>query len=367
MIDARRKLALPAWLAEADRALAVASREVRLVQAATPRDYDHVVAQAASRWEAGDEVDIVAGYDARAVRPELARGLDALARMLEGEGALGAIYAERARELVHEISMIEAVGTPRFVTLARERHAPRSAGERGDRERADAWARAWLAAPRESEPERLERWTDDAGDPESMLSRMRAEVGARRLPMRVVVLAGLASLAATADDAILVAPRVRVSDEAVRRTVAHEVDGHALPLVRASRQRLGVFAFGTARGVDEQEGRALAIERARGHFKPRRLRELATRHLAASSVLEGAAFVDAARDAISRGASARTAVSVAARVCRGGGLAREIAYLVSLARYDRLVAGRSGADDVMASGRVGISAISTLSAWVEPD
>ena len=105
--------------------------------------------------------------------------------------------------------------------------------------------------------------TCDETDPRSLLAAMSREAGRCKLPMRVVVEPSLASLAATGDGVIFVAAEqwIRVRD--VERTVLHEIAGHALPRARAASAPLGIFAFGTARGIDDQEGRALLIERRR--------------------------------------------------------------------------------------------------------
>ena len=191
---------------------------------------------------------------------------------------------------------------------------------------------------------------------------MSREAGRCKLPMRVVVEPSLASLAATGDGVIFVAAErwIRVRD--VERTVLHEIAGHALPRARAVSAPLGIFALGTARGTDDQEGRALLIERAAGFLDGSRRRELGLRHLGARATLDGATFVDVVELLLEHRAPLESAMRIASRVQRGGpgagGLAREIIYIPSLLRVERLLFEPHGTgsstriDDAMAGGRI---------------
>ena len=147
----------------------------------------------------------------------------------------------------------------------------------------------------------------------------------------------------------------------VERTVLHEIAGHALPRARAATAPLGIFAFGTARGIDDQEGRALLIERAAGFLDGSRRRELGLRHLGARATLEGATFVDVVELLLGQRAPIGSAVRIASRVQRGGpgagGLAREIIYIPSLLRVEDSFrphgkGGSTRVDDTMAGGRI---------------
>ena len=69
------------------------------------------------------------------------------------------------------------------------------------------------------------------------------------------------------------------------------------------RAKLGIFRIGTARGSDDQEGRALALEKAAGLFDGHRRREIALRHAAARAVEDRADFVATARLLLDRAAA----------------------------------------------------------------
>jgi hypothetical protein len=342
----------PAWIAAADRALGVAVDEVRLIRAVTAENAADEAARIESAWDAGLEPSPKLRYPTVAVRPELRDALERLALTVEDEGPLGMVYAERARELALEADMIGAVGSFALRKLAAKRFVRRGPGDADDRARADALAGTWAALA--AEPQNGDRivTSDDERDPESLVSRLRAEIGQRRLPMRVVVQPGLASLAATADGAIVVAAGRPMGTRDVARTVLHEVEAHALPRIRAIEQPIGIFAIGTASGLDDQEGRALVLERRGGFLVPSRLRELGFRHLAAAATLTGASFVEVARMLRERGAEPRSAARIAMRVQRGGGLAREIVYLPAFVRVGRALASDPVVEPVMARGRI---------------
>lgn len=356
---------LPPWVAAADRALTMVQGEVQLIRAVTADNAVEEMSRLLQAWELGESASPRWRYSPVNVRSELRGALDRLAEAVENQPPLGAIYAERARELALEVELIEAVGSLRFRKLAARRYLPEGPTADQDRARADALASAWaMTAPEESD-ERLVV-SDDASDPDSLLSMLRAEIGRRQLPLRVVVQPGLASLAAMAEDVVVIAEgrKVRPSDAA--RTVLHEIEAHALPRLRANDERLGIFVFGTAGGLDDQEGRALVLERQAGFFRPSRLRELGFRHLAASATLEGASFVEVVRMLRERSAPLRTAVRIAARVQRGGGLAREIVYLPAYVRVGRALREKAVVEEVMARGRIAAScaeAVGAVEGW----
>jgi hypothetical protein len=193
---------------------------------------------------------------------------------------------------------------------------------------------------------------------------MREEIGCRRLPLRVVVKENIASLAATGDGFVQVAAGKLLTRRDVERTVLHEVDGHAAPRVLASDVPLGIFALGTARGTDDQEGRALWLERAHGFLDHGRRREIALRHVAARAVEARADFVATVRLLQGHGAPLDTALRVSARVHRGGGLARESVYLPALLRVADAVARDHTLDRVLRVGRVSVDAAPVLAAYV---
>jgi hypothetical protein len=352
-----------AWVSSSDRALTAAAGQVRLIRAATPNNADDELALLERAFRRGVPRLPRWQYDPLPVPPELPRALQALATFLEKEPPLGPIYAARARELFLEAALLDAIGTPRLTATARQRFLGASPEEREDTKRADELAAEWTsAAPDTKERAANERdalvCSSDANDPRSLLSRLSNEVGRKRLPMRVVTQPGMASLAATGDGVILVAENKWLGRRDVERTVLHEIEGHALPRSRAAGAPLGIFAIGTARGIDDQEGRAVAIEEKAGFLDDARKFELGCRHLGARAALEGADFPEVVCLLGARGAVLEDALRIAARVQRGsqgmGGLAREVVYLPARCKVERLLRGPDGRkiEDVMQGGRI---------------
>jgi hypothetical protein len=366
-----------AWVTSSDRALTMAAGQIRLIQAVTPSNAETELAELTQAFRRGAPRQPRWRYDAPPVPPELPRALEELALFLDKQPPLGPLYAARARELCLEAALVGATGTPRLTAMARARFL--TSAPRDDAEQADELALRWTSGPALDIAHAANRFTEheqdtaedvgdhgsdrpvrscDAKNPRSLLSRLTTEVGRKRLPMRVCVQGGMASLAATGDGVILVARNQWLRRRDVERTVLHEIEGHALPRARAARAPLALFAFGTARGIDDQEGRAITIEERAGFLDNARKFELGCRHLGARATLEGADFADIVRLLCARGAVIESALRIAARVQRGsqgdGGLAREIVYLPARCRVERLLRGPQGheVEQVMRGGRI---------------
>ncbi|EYF04324.1 tyrosine/phenylalanine carboxypeptidase domain-containing protein [Chondromyces apiculatus] len=391
-----RTAPLPDWLPVADRALAEAALRVRVVGATTPVNLGDELARLTDLWTRSGPTMPHFVY---APPPSLGNLRAVLARvvtLLDGEAALGKLYAARALELDAEATVCEAAGSPECWASARRRYAPRDTFD----DAADDLAAGWIAeaappgdTPQDSHPGPHRAvspahpdppdhpglaaspaaparstdgstWSDDEGDPRSLVSRMRQEVGIRRLPVRVMVLS-IAPLAATGDGVIQVAARRRLLCDDVERTVLHEIEGHAVPWVRSRERPLGIFTFGTRWGSDDQEGRALRIEQDAGFLRGARRRELALRHLAARSVACSADFVETARLLLATGkAHLQDALRITARVHRGGGLGREVVYLPALLRVEHALTAQPDLDVLLGAGRVAVDAAPVLAPWV---
>jgi len=289
---------------------------------------------------------------------ELLVPLEAVAEQATTAGPLGALYGARAAELVLEARVVEAVGTTVFRDCARERF-PVDSSAHG--RRADELARGWveLSVP----PVSRCVVSEDDRDPASLVSVVRALVGSMRLPMRVSTTSDLACTAATGDGFILVQRGIRQRPESARRVALHEVLGHAAPRLRAKSESIGLFALGTARGSEDEEGRALLIEERHDLLDAERRRELGVRHLAALAVRDGADWVETVRQSLRFGCSPRESVRVAARVLRGGGLAREIIYMPARERVRSALESDPLIEDWLERGRVGVESARALAYW----
>lgn len=338
--------------------LADAVRRVRVISTSTPENLRAEIERLTALPElAPAELRYPSPPDLSELRAMLTR----LAQELEQGDEIEKLYAGRARELELEAAVCEAKPGPARHAAARARYARRDIFD----DEADALAERWLQEPTPaSSPERSIR-SDDDRDPRSLLRRFREEIGARRLPVRLLMTKNLASLAAAGDGFVQIIAGRDLSVADVERTVHHELEGHVQPLLRAERQVLSIFWIGTAHGSDDQEGRALVLEEQRGFLDFGRRRELSLRHVAARSVARGADFVSVARDLEARGADRADALRVTARVQRGGGLAREAVYLPAFLRVGALVKRYPELDRALAHGKVGAPAAAVLARHVE--
>jgi hypothetical protein len=354
-------------LAPVERLLVQAAREIRVLAALTPLDAHRERARLAAALRTGQSMTPAWSYRSTD-HSGVQRALAAAAKELElGRcGPPSPLYLGRARELLLEAALSGAAGSPRLVALACERFA---AAGRVHAASASRLCEAWLCGP--APPEHgAPAEPSDSPHPRSLLSRMRAAVHEARLPFRVVATPSLAPLAATGDATIYVATGRSVTEEDAIRTVMHEVDGHARPRARAPFTRSILFRAGTARGADDQEGRALLLEERAGLLGPRRRRQLAARHRAVEAMQDGASFADVAFTLVrAHGLEAMEAIVAAERAFRGGngrsgGLGRERVYLEALLRVKAHLAAHPTDEPVLASGQVAVDAAPALRPFV---
>jgi hypothetical protein len=348
-----------------EKLLVRAAGEVRMLAATSPLDASAERARLVEALRAGKPTSPRWTY-APVGHDELRRGLDAAERALAAETPtpLCVAHLDRVRELAVEAALCAASGTPALAHLARERFgAPAQPVLR----EASATCAAWLAEPC---PEPGPVLLSDDTDPRSLLSRMRAEVGRLRLPFVVVVQPSLAPLAATGDQAILVAAGRPVSEQDVERTVLHEIDGHVRPRVRARGAPLVLLRVGTARGTDDQEGRALLLEERARLLGARRRRQLAARHRAVEAMLGGATFAEVTMTLMrDHDVTAEEAVVCGERAFRGSdgmrpGLGRERVYLESFVRVRAYLAARPEDERILAAGQVSLEALEAMAPFV---
>jgi hypothetical protein len=358
----REGTATPAsGVGELDRALARAAREVRLLAAMTPQNLAEQRARLARDLGRGATAAPRFAY-AGADRTEVRRALEAMAHLASRvvEPPLAHVYLARIEELALEARIAEAAGTPRLGELARSRFAEDDAKSAL---LASDLAAEWLRLPSQVASEA--RTHSDAEVEGSLLSMMRREVGARRLPFAVETSASLLSRAATGERTIWVSRGKLLTEEEARRTVLHEIEGHALPRVRAASRR-PIFSIGTARGADDQEGFALRVEERAGAMGSGRRRELGARHWAVERMSAGADFADVARALVrEHDIAPDSALDVTERAFRGSdgrgpGLGRERVYIGAWLRVSAHLARRPTDEAVLASGQVAVHWIPAL-------
>jgi hypothetical protein len=351
-----RRHSLERILARAERSIALLDR-CRALNAASERE------RLLADWRRGRE-SRPAWIHARGPDLRDARAaLDLVADRASAAGAWGRLYAERAAELAAEAAIADALGRPEFTERAARRFPLDRSADGAD---AEAIARAWCAEPPPPEDELDRHRSDDESDPESLISALRRAVGIHRLPFRVVISAELPCAAATGDGVLLVRAGVWHSPPEVRRITLHEIEAHAMPRMRARGESLGLYRVGTARGSDDEEGRALILEERAGLLDARRKHQLARRHRATIALRHGADWVETVRLLRRLGASLAEAIDLACRAHRGGGLGREIVYLTARARVLRALERDPEIESWMARGRISVDAAPILRSLGKP-
>jgi hypothetical protein len=347
----------------ADDVAAVAGRlkqletTIALLDRVRPLNLTSELTRQTRGFEGGQRLEPHFAYGPRVQLREPRRELLELATRLDAQDTEARLLAERARELELEAELAEHVGEPAFAALARRRFplpdVPAVTAK---------LAEQFLTAPagtKSAESSELLHDSNDARDPHSLWSELSRRLQAERWAVRIEVVVGLVSLAAVADGVVRVRAGARLSAETARRIALHEVEGHVRP--RISGQLLGgVFVAGSARASEDEEGRAILLEERAGLLDAERRRDLARRFLAAESLRGGAEFWDTVALLGQRGATLPSAVELASRVHRGGGLGRELIYLVGYQRVAVALARRPELERVLVSGRVALDAAEAL-------
>lgn len=338
-----------------ERLLGRAERAIALLERCRPLNVVHAQAEVQAAWQRDEPSAPDWQYASVPELSGLRAGLEGMVDKLAAAGPWGGLYAARAAELYTEAAAAEALDSGSFRELAALRF-PVGAGP--DAAQAEQWALDWTEAT--LEPPSSTTASDDELDPKSLFSAMRRAVGQRRLPFRVLLREDLPSAAATGDGVILVKAGARYRALDVERIVVHEIEGHALPRLRARHERLGLYRIGTAGGSDDEEGRALLLEQRGGYLDAARSAELGRRHLAALALRRGADYVETAQLLLDRGAALEDALRITSRVHRGGGLGRELVYLTALSRVGRAFERDGGLESFLERGRIAVGAARVL-------
>jgi uncharacterized protein (TIGR02421 family) len=340
--------------------LAIA-REARIFPALTPTNATSERARLIEAVARGETPTPRWEITRRRVDPAVWRAVDEIRRLARARipRPLAELYLARVDELEVDLAMIEAVGDPVQVRpLAARRFGT------GMREvelddgpvRVNAVARGLLERLAPAEETR-------SVPPEDLASALRAAmraVGLGRLEVRIDP--RLVAGAATGDRGVFLAAR-RFGRTEARRLVVHEVLGHAVAAANAARQPLRLFEVGTAGSFADQEGLAICLEEAAGVLDAHRLRVLAARVIATDRVHAGASFGETTRYLHrSHGFSPEVSVLVAERAYRGGGVARDAAYLYGYLRVRGALRRRAATVDALRAGRIGLD---DLAMWSE--
>jgi hypothetical protein len=320
-------------------------------------------------------------YRPRRTPREVRRALDEARSLAPGSPAAD-LYLARLDELELDLQLLESLGVPRQVRpLAARRYGTGAARVRDADGRvvtaaeaarrilevgaADRDASRALAGAYGREPSLAADGPADgpAGAP-SAAAVVRAVVRAAGLDAEVRVEPRLAATAAAGERTVLLAAR-RFSEHDAVRVAIHEVLGHLTAAANARAQPMRLLEVGTAGCFGDQEGVALTLEEHAGLLDAPRARTLAARVLATDRMHAGVPFGDTARALVrEHGFSPEASVAIAERAYRGGGVARDAAYLVGWLRVRAALAGGAATLDELRSGRVGVPDVDRLRALV---
>lgn len=314
--------ALPPTIARLREAVRRAASTCPLAQAVVPTN------AASERKREHGTYAVPAWTYARADLDDRLAALEALSAVLAGlaPSPLAALYGDRVNELVHHTRLAAAVGTPAFSPLVAQRRLPL--------EDALEVARVWaLERPEFTPPRAL-----TSGKGATLETALRERLAALRIDWPVLVRPAMAALAATGDGFVAVAADRLVTEEAIARTVEHEIEGHVRPRFEASRCDHLLEGIGSAGGTDAQEGWAIVCEERSGHLTPTRKHELAWRTIAAARMRGGEDFSNIFHALENEAGLPRPhARALAERLFRGSlgtlpGLGREAAYVAQYLR-----------------------------------
>ncbi len=329
------------------RSLLRAEAEINLLARCNPTNAAKASETARESWLAGRPLHPAFEFAPRPDFSQLRRALEALEQWLGSRGSWSDIWAARARELVLEAQIVEAVGTPLLPPLSRRRFSVEQAHERA----IARLARCWATLHVDAELEELIP-SDDATNPNSLLRLMRAEVERLKIPVPVRIGATMMARAAVDDTAVWIKPAVLMGTTQAKRIVVHEVHGHVIRRFRGRKNKNLPFRCGVVDADVDEEGRALWLEAQSGGMTASRKVELGRRHLMAQACRDGASFVEGVELLQNVGTPLDEALAVGVRVWRGGGLAREIVYLTGYTRAARQLRQHPELDDWMSKGRL---------------
>jgi hypothetical protein len=272
------------------------------------------------------------------------------------------LYRDKLDELELDLMLLDALGRPRSVrTLAARRYGTGSRAvptEHGEVALATC-ARVLLDRVEPlSEPKEVPA----DGSADSLGNLVRALATSIGLDIEVRVEPRLASGAAAGEHTVFLASR-RFGRVEAERLAIHEVLGHLVAAHNGRKQALRIFEWGTADSFADQEGVSLYLEAKHGVMDAVRMRVLAGRVVATDMMHGGASFSDTAYT-LRRAErfSPAEAIGIAERAYRGGGVARDAAYLWGYLRVHLAIGSGAVTLDELRAGRLSVSAVPAMRA-----
>ncbi|HEX7477154.1 MAG TPA: tyrosine/phenylalanine carboxypeptidase domain-containing protein [Polyangiales bacterium] len=295
---------------------------------------------------------------------ESAAGVRFVDRLREEAQALPVpqLYLEKLDELELDLALLAVIGDSRRVRpLSARRFGTgheRVVTPLGELTLAQ-YARTLVATQATSDEPRVFPPESHDGSP-SLASVIRALSLRAGLDVQVCVEPNLAAGAATGDRTVYIAARLFGAREVVRLAV-HEVLGHLTAAANGRAQPLRLIDWGTAGSFADQEGVALCLEDSFGLLDAGRLRSIGGRVLATELMHAGASFGECATTLLrEHGFSVAESVALSERAYRGGGVARDVSYLLGFLRVQAALQSGSATLDELRMGRVSVAALPQL-------
>ena len=234
---------------------------------------------------------------------------------------LETLFAEKRRELDHQLTMIAGRNTPDFRSASMLQYGVVE----------PALLDAAHAILESSDGRRRPVGT--------MIGASEVAKGARaliadyarqdeRFAAEVEIRDDLAAGLMVSGGTLMISSHTRMARHRLDALLAHEVSIHLLTWFNGATQGLGIFRTGLARYEEVQEGLGVFAEWAVGGLTTTRMRLLAGRVIAVDAMLRGADFCDCyALLHEAHGFRPKSAFGIAARVYRSGGFAKDAIYL----------------------------------------
>jgi hypothetical protein len=311
-----------------------------------------------------------ARYPAPPELSSLAVKLESAAHWAETGMEFGPLIAARARELLLEARLAMTVGSPLFATLAAERHPLPSILLPGDLLPTPMLRSAALRRVEPSPTRNLNTRedngpsvrSDDEQHPQSLWCVLQALAQENGVDLALRRAPGLVSRAAAGCGAIFIKPGIGLEPREAQRIAQHEFFGHLLPYLNAAEQSCSLLRVGSAQGLEAEEGRAILLEARGGWLDASRLRELELRHVAAVLTRQEMDPVQVCRALSGQGCCMSEATSITLRVSRGGGLCRELGYLVALKEVTETLHNSPFLENYLECGSIDTQAAAALAA-----
>ena len=345
---------------ELDTRLRRIAEVARLLPALTARHGRAERRRLVEALERGERVEPRLAAEPQRVPRSVWRDLDE-ARTLAAQSLATDLHLARLDELELELTLMEVLGDPRRVRPMAARLWGTGKVEityEGQTAPLAEIAHTILATI-EGSPEVPSMPARATGGPsaEAFMHAIGQRAGLR---IEVKVEPRLVANAAAGERTLFLAERL-FGEREIRRLAAHEIFGHLVAAANGRAQPMALLSVGTAGAFADQEGLALALEEKSGFMDAHRVRTLAARVLVTDRMHDGAGFEPTVRALVDEhGFAPPAAIALGERAWRGGGMARDCAYLSGWLRVREALRTGEVTIDELRLGRVSLAAIPRL-------